>query len=284
MNAEVQGLVPVARFTPPPLHTVKAANALARGYFKPQFTGLENVNPINPALLVGNHTIYGMLDGPLLFEKLYESKGIVLRSLGDHMHFKVPLWRDVLKQSGAVPGTRENCARLMEAGEHILVYPGGGREVAKRKGEKYKLTWKTRTGFCYMAIKHQYPIIPVASLGADDAFDVVLDAYDFMRTPVARRILKSKLISNQTANGDLLMPLAKGIGPTLIPRPEKFYFSFGEPIDTRPYAGQENNKERLWQLRYQVMQSLERELEKLRVMRAGDSDVGLWRKLLTKRK
>ena len=260
MNAEVQGLVPVARFTPPPLHTVKAANALARGYFKPQFTGLENVNPINPALLVGNHTIYGMLDGPLLFEKLYESKGIVLRSLGDHMHFKVPLWRDVLKQSGAVPGTRENCARLMEAGEHILVYPGGGREVAKRKGEKYKLTWKTRTGFCYMAIKHQY------------------------RTPVARRILKSKLISNQTANGDLLMPLAKGIGPTLIPRPEKFYFSFGEPIDTRPYAGQEDNKERLWQLRYQVMQSLERELEKLRVMRAGDSDVGLWRKLLTKRK
>lgn len=284
MNAEAQGFEPVERFTAPPLHSVKSATRLARRYFKPQFIGLDHISPMDPALLVGNHTIYGMLDGPLLFEKLYESKGIVLRSLGDHMHFKVPFWRDILRQGGAVPGTRDNCARLMEAGEHILVYPGGGREVAKRKGEKYKLTWKTRTGFCYMAIKYQYPIIPVASLGADDAFDVVLDAYDFMRTPIASSILNNKLVRRQTYNGDLLMPLAKGIGPTLIPRPEKFYFSLGTPIDTRPYAGQENDKERVWHLRYQVMQSLERELDKLRVIRAGDADVSALRRFLTKRK
>ena len=137
MNAEVKSLERASRFTPPPLKQIKAANRLARFYFKPQFQGLENVDPLKPALYVCNHTLYGMLDGPLLYEKLYEEKGILLRALGDHFHFKIPLWGDLLKRGGTVAGSRDNCAKLMEQGEHILVYPGGGREVAKRKGEEY---------------------------------------------------------------------------------------------------------------------------------------------------
>jgi hypothetical protein len=35
----------------------------------------------------------------------------------------------------------------------VLVYPGGGREVAKRKGEKYQLLWKERVGFARLAIE-----------------------------------------------------------------------------------------------------------------------------------
>ena len=45
-------------------------------------------------------------------------------------------WRDFLAGFGAVDGTRENCAALMREGESILVYPGGAREVFKRKSEK----------------------------------------------------------------------------------------------------------------------------------------------------
>ena len=35
----------------------------------------------------------------------------------------------------------------MERGEAILVFPGGGREVMKRKDEDYVLIWKERLGF-----------------------------------------------------------------------------------------------------------------------------------------
>lgn len=272
----------IVRFNPPPLAWVERATALSRLYFRPQYFGLEYVDAQQPALYVSNHTIFGMLDSPLLYEKLYKDKGIVLRSLGDHFHFDVPVWRDILKQGGAVPGTPENCARLMQAGEHILVYPGGGREVAKRKGEQYKLTWKTRTGFARMAIENGYPIIPVAALGADDAYDVVVDAYDVMQNPLGRWLLNRPAINRKVRGGDVLMPIAKGLGPTPIPRPEKFYFAFGKPISTAAFAGKADDKEQVWQLRKQVMDALESELEMLRGIRAADHDTGFLRTLLTR--
>lgn len=274
----------ITHFDPPSLDTVEKVTALSRFYFSPQYFGLENVDRSRPALYVSNHTIYGSLDSPLVYEKLYKDKGIVLRSLGDQFHFDVPLWRDFLADSGTVLGTRENCARLMETGEHILVYPGGGREVAKRKGEEYKLTWKTRTGFAHMAMKYQYPIIPVAALGADDAYDVVFDAYDLMQNPLGRWLLGKKPVADKLRDGDVFMPLARGIGPTLIPRPEKFYFSFGTPISPAAFKGQENDREMQWQLRKQVMEALEGELDMLKAIRAQDQDVGWLRRLLTKKK
>ena len=63
-----------------------------------------------------------------------------------------------------VLGSPEYCAALMEAGQHILVFPGGGREVMRRKGEAYQLIWKQRTGFARLAIEHGYDIIPFGSV------------------------------------------------------------------------------------------------------------------------
>jgi hypothetical protein len=74
---------------------------------------------------------------PLMLLGLYQHKGVFLRSLGDHIHFKIPLWRNLLWDNGCVAGTPQNCQQLMEAKEHILVFPGGGREVMKNKGEEY---------------------------------------------------------------------------------------------------------------------------------------------------
>ena len=50
----------------------------------------------------------------------------------------------------------------------MLVFPGSGREVTKRKGEAYKVIWKERTGFARMAIEHGYPITPFASVGPEE--------------------------------------------------------------------------------------------------------------------
>lgn len=269
-------------YTPPPLEAVERALKLQSLYFDPRFYGLEYVDREQPALYVGNHSIYGSLDAPLVFSTLYREKGIVLRSLGDTFHWKVPVWRDIVTEGGAVPGTRENCARLMEAGEHVMVFPGGGREVAKRKGEQYKLTWKTRTGFAYMAIKHQYPIIPIASVGADDAFDIKYDAYDFQASMLGKLLMKSKAVAEQLRGGDVFMPFSTGVGPTFIPRPERFYFAFGEPIDTREFEGQEDNLEVQWKLRKRVMDAIETEIETLKQIRSHD-ELPAWRRLFIKR-
>lgn len=272
----------IVDFTPPPLALVEKMLRPQELYFNPSFYGMDNVHTDQPALYVANHTIYGMLDSPLLFLALYREKGIVLRSLGDEFHYKVPGWRDMVSGGGAVLGTRENCSRLMDAGEHILVFPGGGREVAKRKGEANKLIWKTRTGFARMAIEKGYPIIPVAALGADDAFDIVYDALDLKQSRVGRWLMKNKAINKQLRDGDVFMPIARGIGPLPFPRPEKFYFSFSAPISTEAYQGQANDLEAQWAVRAQVMAAIEQEMDNLKLIRQNDPDVGVLRRMLTK--
>lgn len=273
----------ILEFSPPPLRIVERSLKAQETYFNPTFYGLDNVDPDRPALYVANHTLYGMLDSPFIFLTLYREKGIVIRSLGDHAHYKIPVWRDIVTDCGTVPGTRDNCARLMEGGEHILVFPGGGREVAKRKGEENKVVWKTRTGFAAMAMEHGYPIIPLAALGADDTFDIHYDAIDFKASKFGQLLLKNKTINDQLRDGDLFMPFCTGIGPLPIPRPEKFYFSFGEPIDTTAYRDRHDNLEAQWQVRAKVMASLEHEMENLKMIRHNDTDKGFLRKLLTKK-
>ncbi len=201
-----------------------------RAFTDPMFVGLEHIPDDRPLLLVGNHTLFGLLDAPLLFAEVYRRKGILLRALGDHAHFKIPVWRDLLTRFGTVDGTRENCARLMAAGEALLVFPGGAREVAKRRGEKYQLMWKERLGFARLALRHGATIVPFAAVGAEDAYDVVLDADDVMASPIGPLLRKLRVRS------DVIMPLVRGVaGP--LPRRERFYFAFRPPVPTAGLGG-----------------------------------------------
>ncbi len=203
-----------------------------RKLIDPKVYGIDNVSK-NAGLLVGNHTVLGVLDLPLLCAELWE-RGRIVRALGDHAQFKVPGWRNMLKSLGVVEGTRANCAELMQRRELILVFPGGGREVAKRKDERYKLVWKNRMGFARMAIQFGYPIIPFASVGADDAVDIVINADNPLLAP--ERIFVEKVLGSPDS-----WPIWRGIGPTPIPRPERQYYWFGEPIDTMSLGGSQDD-------------------------------------------
>lgn len=161
-----------------------------RKVIKPKVYGIDNV-PKRRALLVGNHNTLGVVDAPLLAAELWE-RGRIVRSLGDHAHFRIPGWRDALTQMGVVEGTREITSELMRRGELVMVFPGGGREVNKRKNEQYKLVWKNRLGFARLAIQHGYPIVPFASVGAEHGIDIVLDNESKLMAPV--QFLAEKLL------------------------------------------------------------------------------------------
>ncbi len=269
-------------FSPPPLSRIKKALYLQNKWFDPVFMGLEHLDRSRPALYVGNHTLYGTLDGPLMLLGLYEHKGIFLRSLGDHIHFKVPLWGKLLVDNGCVAGTPENCQQLMEAKEHILVYPGGGREVMKNKDELYQLVWKQRTGFARMAMQNGYDIIPFAAIGADDAYTIQYDTNDFYQSKVGKWLQKTGISDKYLRGGDAFVPLATGLG--LLPRPEKMYFAFGERITTVAMQTQSENKDLQWQVREQVEAKIYQLMDDLFALRAEDeAQWPTWRKKLTKR-
>lgn len=257
-------------FERPSARTMRQALALLRPLRRlasPVFHGLDGVPASRPLLFVGNHTIYGVLDVPFLFAELYEQKGIFLRSLGDHAHFKVPGWRDFLTRFGTVDGTRANCARLMQEGECILVFPGGGREVAKRKGERYQLIWKNRLGFARLAIAHGCTIVPFSAVGVDDAFDILVDGDDVLATPLGR------VLRRLGVREEALMPIPLGF------RPERLYFRFGRPISTRRFRGQADDEARCRELRDQVQAAVADGIRFLLAERERDPDRALGARL-----
>lgn len=260
----------VIDFKPLPVETVWKLAAPLRAYHRPLFYGLENIDPKKPSLLVGNHTIFGMLDIPHLGSAIYRERGVMVRSLGDRAHFQIPGWGELLKSVGSVVGTRENCARLMQAGQHVLVFPGGGREVAKRKGEAYKLIWKERTGFARMAIEHGYPITPFASVGPEECYDILVDANDVMKSPIGKFLDRTGITKKFLRDGELIFPVARGLGFTMIPRPERFYFWIGKPIDTRRFAGKHDDKEALLAIREETRAAVEGGIAKLLAIREKD--------------
>ncbi len=229
--------------------------------------------PADGSLLAGNHTLYAFLDLPFMLTTLWRDRGLAVRSLGENAHYAIPLWREALTACGMVRGTRENVRALMADRETVLVFPGGAREVNKRRGEKYQLMWKERVGFARLAIEHGYPIVPFAAVGADDMLDIVIDEDN----PVYAHF--TELVRKLT--GWPMQPLAHGIGPTLLPHPERLYFWFGEPIETTRLKGRQDVDQAARGVRDRVRRSVEDGIAFLLAERDSDPRRGLRKRLLS---
>jgi 1-acyl-sn-glycerol-3-phosphate acyltransferase len=260
----------VLDFQPPPRAAMRRFFAGPRRWFNPEFLGLWELDLSRPALFVGNHTLFGLTDAPLMIEHLYTQYGVMLRGLGDRGHFKVPVWGKFLEKHGMVLGDPEVCSTLMRAGAHVLVFPGGAREVMRRKGEAYQLIWKQRAGFARLAIEHGYDIIPFGSVGPDESYRILLDANDFTRAGWRRSLAEKSGLLEATRGGDFIPPLAVGLGPSLIPRPQRYYFGFGPRIPTSQLQGRQSDAQVVWTIREQVADAVRHQIARLRAYREED--------------
>lgn len=242
----------------------------------PVFIGLDRIPDDRPAFYVGNHTLMGGLDVPLIMAELWERKGVVFHTLGDRIHFGLPGWRELVESFGVIEGSPENCRQAMREGKSIAVFPGGAREVMKRRSERYKLVWGDRVGFARMALETGYPVVPFASVGADDCFDILLDGDDVLRSPIGG------LVGRYHPRPDFLPPVLRGVGLSWIPRPERFYFYFGEPIPSDPalYGGDHTSPEACRRLRDVVKQAVEHGIALLLEERRADPQRRLRDRLL----
>jgi 1-acyl-sn-glycerol-3-phosphate acyltransferase len=244
--------------------TVKGVIDVAHRVTRPVFLDVENVPTRGPFLLVGNHQLLGLQDLPTLVRELEVRRGVRVRGMADRFHFSLPIWRDLLVRMGAVHGTRENCAALLAAGEPVLVFPGGAREVYKRKGERYQLLWGERTGFARMAIAAGCPIVPFAAVGAEDRFDVLLD----VDHPVAAPL---RAVARRVGRRDVGTVLVKGATRGVLPGAGRLYFKFGGPIPTTPWAGRADDAQALAECRDAVRAEVEAHIDALRAFRDADS-------------
>ncbi|MFL6108079.1 MAG: lysophospholipid acyltransferase family protein [Marmoricola sp.] len=248
------------KLPPPP---TAAAMALAdvllapwRAVARPTFAGVDRIPETGPVLIVGNHSTYGALDVPLVLEQVYRLRKISIRTLGDRLHDSIPGWREFLRAMGAVQASQANARALLEQGQHVLVFPGGAREVNKRRGQQYQLLWEGRLGFAKLAQSVGCPVVPLASVGADELYDIVADADSPLLKPL------QDLIVRRVGRDDMLPPLGWGLGPTFIPKLQQLSFSFGDPIDAAAYGAHQ-----VQELRDVVKTVLEDQISALRARR-----------------
>jgi 1-acyl-sn-glycerol-3-phosphate acyltransferase len=259
-------------FTPPSISFVENLSKPFYAYFTPEFFGLDNLDAQKPTLYVANHTIYGVTDGTLYVAEAYLKKGIYMRGLADDMHFKIPGWNKIFTQLGFARGSRENCSLLMKQKQHILVYPGGTREVCKRKGEAYQLIWKDRTGFARMAMQHGYDIVPIVNVGGDDAYQIIKNPEEILdHTLLGTFLKKTGFAKSFLKNYENMPPLALGIGNTFFPKPVKLYYGYGQRITTQDFIHEADNKEAQWHIRHQVELSMNKMMIDLLEYRENDT-------------
>lgn len=140
--------------------------------------GLENLPP-GRGLLVTNHA-FGF-DAALLMARIEAASGRRVWVLGEHAWWVIPGLRRLAAAVGTVDGTQENADRLLSADELVLVMPGGAREALKPRELRYRLLWGHRYGFVRAALRNRAPIVPIASLGPDELFDLVGDPWQRSR-------------------------------------------------------------------------------------------------------
>lgn len=199
--------------------------------WRPYVDGLHNLPADGRFLLVGNHT-QGGAEAFLIPYVVRRQIGVRVRPLADRQFGQMRgLFGDLLAAFGGVVGAPETARELMRHDQTILVFPGGGREIPKFKGEEYTLRWQGRSGFARIAVENGYPIIPVGLVGGDDVYRSMTS-----RDSTWGRFSQA-LSGRFGGRQDMAMPLMRGIGPTLIPRPERMYLRFGTPIDTTTPAG-----------------------------------------------
>jgi 1-acyl-sn-glycerol-3-phosphate acyltransferase len=210
----------MAPFVPSPAHLLYRLACQAAGlvtqWHRGLCDGLHHL-PSGPALLVGNHGLYGF-ETPVFFYLLHRATGRVPVGLTDRLVFGRAPMRQLLAQVGGVLGTRENALELLREGHLVVCYPGGSREVFKSPARKYQLRWERAEGFARLAHEAGVPVVPFAGIGIDDSY------VNFGHAPGSVRLL-----------GRYSVPLAVGLGP--LPLPVPFRFRLGPAFEPPSSVG-----------------------------------------------
>jgi 1-acyl-sn-glycerol-3-phosphate acyltransferase len=231
--------------------------------YRPYVDGLQTLPRDGRFLLVGNHTQSGA-EVFLISYLVRRAIGTRVRPLAERGmgRMRGPAG-DLFAAYGAVVGAPETARELMRHNETILVFPGGGREIPKFKGEEHTLRWQGRSGFARLSAESNYPIVPVGLAGGDDV-------YQSLTTREGRwGQLSHGLTEKLSGRTDMALPLMHGIGPTLIPRPQRMYLRFAAPIDTTKPT-QVSEEKWVAAVKQNTQESLEQTLADLLVIRSSD--------------
>lgn len=184
---------------------------LYKNYFRCETQGLHHV-PQGRVLLISNHGGQLPIDGAMIaVAMLTQAKpGRVVRAMVEKWVPTLPFISTFFARVGQIVGTPENCRRLLEKDEAILVFPEGIKGMSKLYSEAYQLQ-NFGLGFMRLALETKTPIVPVAVIGAEEQAPAFANI-----KPLAKLL------------GFPAFPVTPQGLP--IPLPTKYRITFGEPL------------------------------------------------------
>jgi 1-acyl-sn-glycerol-3-phosphate acyltransferase len=138
-------------------------------YFKVECLGLENIPKDGRVLIIANHTGQLPIDATLLGYAIITNPNAPRAPKGMYERFipTMPFFSQWFSMWGGTLGDPENCERMLENEEAIMVFPEGARGISKPTSKKYQLQ-RFGNGFMHLALKCNTPIIPVGIAGCEE--------------------------------------------------------------------------------------------------------------------
>jgi len=142
---------------------------LYKKYFRVQVHGIDNVPRQGRFLLVSNHSGQIPLDAAMLgVACLMEmDPPRPVRALVEKWVPTLPFVSTYYARLGQVVGTPENCRRLLQADEALMVFPEGVRGLNKPWSQRYQLQ-DFGQGFLRLALETDALVVPVGVVGAEE--------------------------------------------------------------------------------------------------------------------
>jgi 1-acyl-sn-glycerol-3-phosphate acyltransferase len=196
---------------------------LYRNYHRVETYGIEKVPP-GRVLLISNHSGQLPMDGAMIGVALLleADPPRAIRSMVEKWVPSLPYVSTFMARVGQIVGTPENCRRLLESDEAILVFPEGARGITKLWPQRYQLQ-EFGLGFMRLALETNTPIVPVAVVGAEEQAPALVDV-----KPLARLL------------GFPAFPLT--ITGLPLPLPTKYRIYFGDPLHFTGRADDEDTE------------------------------------------
>ena len=148
---------------------------LYKHYFRVDTFGIEQV-PKGRVLLVANHGGQLPVDGAMIGIAMLTvaTPPRAIRSMVEKWVGSLPFVSTNFARIGQVVGTAENCRRLLENDEAILVFPEGMKGISKLYAQRYQLQ-DFGLGFMRLALETKTPIVPVAVVGSEEQAPAIMN-------------------------------------------------------------------------------------------------------------
>lgn len=192
---------------------------LYENYFRVRTLGVDRIPDSGSALLICNHSGTIPLDSVMMQHAVAREhpNHRHVRNVGADLVWSLPVIGPLGRKSGNVVACDEDAYELARRGELIGVFPEGYKGVGKGWSERYKLQRFGRGGFIELALRTRTPIIPVAIVGAEEAYPMIANAK-----------LIAKMFGFPYFPITPTFPLLGLLGA--IPLPSRWIIEFGDPI------------------------------------------------------